>query len=265
MRWFLGILMLGLVGVQSAVILRQHATLSSATVQFVEREAAVRALQQRTAELETAREETAAADQVAERGGRQQQSELALERDELARRLLRLEQDLTASHAERTRDAAALVLAEMELAEQREVAGKLEQDLSMVRAELLWKKVGGAAARAVDNCDTGRTREQKQAQQQSPTVVTAHSAIAAETPTARAGSVDTARGGSGDTARAAPRDTASQIDGAARGGEKAESVATNASASAPNASAPKKIVRREARRIRRDDPPAGEAWFSFLP
>lgn len=245
MRWILGILLLALFGVQSTIIVWQRAILSSATERRVEGDAAVVSSQRKLAELEQALIAAAAARAASERDGQSRLAEWREERDGLSDRLRRTEQQVEASRAESQRAADALTLAEKDLTEQREVAGKLEQELSVVRAELLWQKVRGAADGAVDGGDRGQARAQKQSEKQSqklpPPVVTAHSAIAAETPVPRSVTVD----------------TATRTDGAAVSGEKPDSVAASAAQ-------PKKVVRREARRIRKDAP-AGEPLFSFLP
>lgn len=245
MRWIIGILMMGLFVVQSAVIVWQRSILSSATERRVEADATVRSLQQRIDDFDRSVAENAAGRQSAERESQSLQSELRDLRNGHSTRLLRAEQDLEASVAERKRAAAALALAEKELAEQRENAGKFEQELSLVRAELMWQKVRGSAAGAAQDgaADPARAQKQlqKQPEKQASPVVTAHSTIAAGTP----------------AAHAVPSEAMRLTDGTPRLGE-ADGAA--ASVAAP----PKKAVRREARRIRKDAP-ADEPVFSFLP
>lgn len=250
MRWIFGILMLGLIGVQSAIIVWQRAILATANERHVEREASTLSQQQRIAELDQALAAATAGRRAVDHDGQKRLAGIVNERDGLSTRLQRVEQQLESSRVEHKRSADALVVAEKELGEQREALGKREQELTLVRAELLWLKVRGAADGGEPVPTRAPKQPQKQSQPQVLPVVTAHSAVASETATANAGAP------AGDASVATANQ---QTDGVVHRGS-----GVGADGVAASTAPPKKVVRREARRIRKDAP-VEEPAFSFLP
>lgn len=246
MRWIVGILMLGLLGVQSAVIVWQRSMLSSATERRLQHDDNVRQLEQRIAELDRTLAESTAAQHVAARDSQHGADLWREERRQLSNKLDRAEQQLETTVAERNRATAALADSAKELAGQLAATGKLEQELSLVRAELLWLKVRGNAdpeGLSVDGVRKNSAKQPGRAPETAPPpVVTARSSVAVRTV---------------DAAPAVPISAASASDGEVSGG-------TRAQADAASAVPPKKALRREARRIRKDAP-ADEPVFSFLP
>ena len=154
-----------IVVVLMAVILWQRAILSEGTAKRVEGAVALGQLREQIARLERSLAAAVAAQSSAEQQVRTSAAELREERQSAEQRIGALREQLAQSLVERKRSSEALAAAEAQSNELRLAAGRAEQEVTLLRAEMLWKQ-------------TQTTKPSMPLEQEAGTAKIAHSASA---------------------------------------------------------------------------------------